>query len=32
VRDVMIAWLAPVSRQLILCFIADKVLSLPKSY
>lgn len=31
-REVMIAWLAPVSPQLILCFIAEKVLGLPKSY
>lgn len=31
-REVMIARLAPVSSQLILCFIAEKVLGLPKSY
>lgn len=31
-REVMIARLAPVSRELILCFIAEKVLGLPKSY
>ncbi|HET8919924.1 MAG TPA: acyl-CoA dehydrogenase family protein [Xanthobacteraceae bacterium] len=31
-REVMIAKLAPVSPQLILCFIAEKVLGLPKSY
>lgn len=31
-REVMIARLAPVSPQLILCFIAEKVLGLPKSY
>jgi len=31
-REVMIARLAPVSPQLILCFIAEKVLDLPKSY
>ncbi len=30
--EVMIARLAPVSPQLILCFIAEKVLGLPKSY
>ena len=30
-REVMIARLAPVSPQLILCFIAEKVLGLPKS-
>ncbi len=29
---VMIPRLAPVSPQLILCFIAEKVLGLPKSY
>ena len=31
-REVMIAKLAPVSPQLVLCFIAEKVLDLPKSY
>jgi len=31
-REIMIARLAPVSPQLILCFIAEKVLGLPKSY
>ena len=31
-REVMIARLAPISPQLILCFIAEKVLGLPKSY
>jgi len=31
-REVMIARLAPVSPQLILCNIAEKVLGLPKSY
>jgi acyl-CoA dehydrogenase len=31
-REVMIARLAPVSPQLILCYIAEKVLGLPKSY
>lgn len=31
-REVMIPWLAPVSPQLILSFIAEKVLGLPKSY
>ncbi len=31
-REVMIPRLAPVSPQLILCFIAEKVLNLPKSY
>jgi len=31
-REVMIAKLAPVSPQLVLCFIAEKVLGLPKSY
>jgi acyl-CoA dehydrogenase len=31
-REVMIARLAPVSPQLILCFITEKVLGLPKSY
>ena len=30
--DVLIARLAPVSPQMILCFIAEKVLGLPKSY
>ncbi|ATR18851.1 Acyl-CoA dehydrogenase (plasmid) [Roseomonas mucosa] len=31
-REVMIPRIAPVSPQLILCFIAEKVLGLPKSY
>ena len=31
-REVMIARLAPVSPQLILCYIAEKALGLPKSY
>ena len=31
-REVMITRLAPISPQLILCNIAEKVLGLPKSY
>ncbi|MEQ8248239.1 MAG: acyl-CoA dehydrogenase family protein [Alphaproteobacteria bacterium] len=31
-REVMIARIAPVSQQLILCYIAERVLGLPKSY
>lgn len=31
-REVMIARIAPVSPQLILCYVAEKVLGLPKSY
>ena len=31
-REIMIARLAPVSQQLILCHLAEKVLGLPKSY
>lgn len=31
-REVLIARIAPISPQLILCFIAEKVLGLPKSY
>ena len=31
-REVLIARLAPVSRELILCYIAERVLGLPKSY
>jgi acyl-CoA dehydrogenase len=31
-REVMIARLAPVSRELILCYIAEHALDLPKSY
>ncbi|MGB6502273.1 MAG: acyl-CoA dehydrogenase family protein, partial [Xanthobacteraceae bacterium] len=31
-REMMIPKLAPVSPQLILCFIAERVLGLPKSY
>lgn len=31
-REVLINRLAPVSEQMILCFIAEKVLNLPKSY
>jgi acyl-CoA dehydrogenase len=31
-REVMISRLAPISPQLVMCFIAEKVLGLPKSY
>ncbi|HEX7776401.1 MAG TPA: acyl-CoA dehydrogenase family protein, partial [Parvibaculum sp.] len=31
-REIMIARIAPVSRELILSFIAERVLGLPKSY
>jgi acyl-CoA dehydrogenase len=31
-REVLITRLAPVSPQLILCHIAERVLGLPKSY
>ena len=31
-REIMIPRIAPVSPQLILCYIAEKVLGLPKSY
>ncbi len=31
-REIMICRLAPVSQQLILCYIAERVLDLPKSY
>ena len=31
-REVMVPRIAPVSPQLVLCFIAEKVLGLPKSY
>ena len=31
-REVLIARIAPVSREMILSFIAEKVLGLPKSY
>lgn len=31
-REIMIPRIAPISPQLILCFIAEKVLGLPKSY
>ncbi|HEX4571716.1 MAG TPA: acyl-CoA dehydrogenase family protein, partial [Dongiaceae bacterium] len=31
-REVLIARLAPVSRELILCYIAERTLGLPKSY
>ena len=31
-REAMIPWIAPVSPQLILCFIAERVLGLPRSY
>jgi acyl-CoA dehydrogenase len=31
-RESMIPRIAPISPQLILCFIAEKVLGLPKSY
>jgi acyl-CoA dehydrogenase len=29
---VMVTRIAPITEQLILCFIAEKVLDLPKSY
>ena len=31
-REMMIPFLAPISQQLILCYLAEKVLGLPKSY
>ncbi|OUT77765.1 MAG: acyl-CoA dehydrogenase [Betaproteobacteria bacterium TMED22] len=31
-REIMIARIAPVSRELIMCYIAEKVLGLPRSY
>src|SRR5690606_26438730 len=31
-REVIISRLAPISEQLILCYIAERVLGLPKSY
>jgi acyl-CoA dehydrogenase len=31
-REVTITRLAPITEQLIMCFIAEKVLGLPKSY
>jgi acyl-CoA dehydrogenase len=31
-REMMIPFLAPVSQQLILCYLAEKALGLPKSY
>jgi len=31
-REVMIARIAPVSEQLILCYVAERALGLPKSY
>ncbi|MBN1614133.1 MAG: acyl-CoA/acyl-ACP dehydrogenase, partial [Deltaproteobacteria bacterium] len=31
-REILIPRIAPISPQLILCFIAEKVLGLPKSY
>ena len=31
-REMMIPLLAPVSQQLILCYLAEKALGLPKSY
>ncbi len=31
-REVMLPRIAPVSRELIMCFIAERVLGLPKSY
>lgn len=31
-REVMIARIAPVSPQLVLCYIAERVLGLPRSY
>lgn len=31
-REVMIPRLAPVSRELVLCYVAERVLGLPKSY
>ena len=31
-REALIARIAPVTRELILCYIAERVLGLPKSY
>jgi len=31
-REIMIPYLAPVSQQLVLCYIAERALGLPKSY
>ncbi|MGB0439535.1 MAG: acyl-CoA dehydrogenase family protein, partial [Paracoccaceae bacterium] len=31
-REVMIPYLAPVSQQLALCYVAERGLGLPKSY
>ena len=31
-REIMIPRIAPISPQLVLCYIAEKVLGLPKSY
>ena len=31
-REVMLARIAPVTRELILCHVAEKALGLPKSY
>ena len=31
-RPAQVFFLAPVSRELILCYIAERVLGLPKSY
>jgi len=31
-REAMIPWIAPVSPNLICCYIAERVLGLPKSY
>ena len=32
VRESFVPWIAPVSPNMILCYIAEKVLGLPKSY
>jgi acyl-CoA dehydrogenase len=31
-REVMIPYLAPVSQQLALCYVAERALGMPKSY
>ena len=31
-REMMIPYLAPISQQLILCYLAERTLGLPKSY
>jgi acyl-CoA dehydrogenase len=31
-REALIPRIAPVSRELILCYVAERVLGLPKSY